>query len=169
MTTTTAPAQTRNLLHAATFVRNWMTQLVGTLSDEQMLHQPVPGANHALWIIGHSAWCDDQFLCSLAGTRPKSPAAWKDVFGNGSTPTAKRSDYPPIAEVKRALEKNRAALVRWIEGLDEAKLAAPLPDDWKSFAPTHGAFVAFLAAHEGAHVGQLTVIRKSLGMAPLMG
>ena len=128
------------------FVRNWMKQLLDTLSDEQMMHQPVAGANHAVWIIGHSAWCDDEFLSSLGGTKKTSPANWKGIFGNGSTPSSKTGDYPSVAKLRGALDSNREAFVKWVEGMDDAKLAEALPEDLQSFAPTYRALIAMLAA-----------------------
>ena len=164
---TTAGPQ--NAMHAMVFVRNWLKQLIDSLSDEQMLHQPVPGGNHALWIIGHLAWCDDLFWSQIGGFESTSPAEWKGIFGDGSTPSANASDYPPIDEMKRTFDRNRETLLGWLDGFDDAKLAEPLPDDWKSFAPTYEALIATMAAHEGVHIGQATVIRKSLGMKPAIG
>ncbi len=44
-----------------------------------------------------------------------------------------------------------------------------LTDDLQSFAPSHAALIPTIAWHEGMHIGQLTVIRKSLSLDPVFG
>src|SRR5579872_3247515 len=50
---------------------NWTQTALQAVFDgipaEQFLHQPFPGANHALWTMGHLATVDQYFLKSLAG------------------------------------------------------------------------------------------------------
>ena len=60
----------------------------------------------------------------------------------------------------------------WIPYLDDhraAAIAQPLPDDIKGFAANHATLMTTLAWHEGLHAGQLTIVRKSLGIAPKFG
>ena len=166
---TTAPQTTQaSGVTALAFVRNMLTQMLETLSDEQMLHQPVPGGNHALWIIGHLAVCDDMMRSMAGGGSSKASEEWTALFKDGSQPQPEASAYPPIAEVKAALEEWRQDLLDWFDSMDDAALLEPLDDEWKEFAPTRAALIASIAAHEAMHVGQLTVVRKSLSMKPVM-
>ncbi|MFQ5411966.1 MAG: DinB family protein [Phycisphaerae bacterium] len=151
------------------FSRQATMALIDTLSEDQFLHQPCPGANHALWIMGHLA-CSDEFFLNKLGDKPFDKfESWESKFFMKSLPTANASDYPPVAEVKEALANGRERLVGWYGTLDEATLLSPPPDDLKDFAPTHAALLSTIVWHEGMHAGQLTVIRKSLGLAPVFG
>ena len=167
--TASTTATAADLLTTLNFTRGWLGQLLEDIPADQMLHQVTPGGNHPLWIIGHLAWSDDFFRAELDGSAPTTPPAWKDLFGMGSEPTTDASRYPSVDELRQALDATRTALLDWFGGMDEAKLSAPLPDDWTSFAPTYGALVHIIAVHEAAHVGQLTVVRKSLGLKPVRG
>ncbi|MFQ5501703.1 MAG: DinB family protein [Phycisphaerae bacterium] len=154
---------------ALSFSRQATMSLIDTLSEDQFLHQPIAGANHAMWIMGHLACSDEYFLNKLGGKPFDKFEAWETKFFMKSKPTANASDYPPIAEVKEALAYGRERLVGWYGTLDEATLLSPPPGDLKDFAPTHAALLSTMAWHEGLHMGQLTVIRKSLGLAPVFG
>ncbi|MBT8486414.1 MAG: DinB family protein [Phycisphaerae bacterium] len=164
MTTTTANVDAATL----NFIRSWFDKLIETIPADKMFYQPVPTANHAAWILGHCAWCDDAFASSLFGTEATIPAEWKDMFGYGSEPSADASKYPAPAELKQAFVRCRETLMKQIEAMDDAKRSEPLPEDWAGFAPNYGALAAAIASHEGVHLGQLTVIRKGLGMKPAM-
>ena len=121
---------------ALSFSRQATMSLIDTLSEDQFLHQPIDGANHAMWIMGHLACSDEYFLNKLGGKPFDKFEAWEAKFFMKSQPTANASDYPPIAEVKEALANGRERLVGWYGTLDEATLLSPPPGDLKDFAPT---------------------------------
>ncbi len=135
-------------LAALGFARQALLGMIDALPEDKILHQPCQGANHAMWILGHLA-CTDEFFMK-------------------SKPTTNAADYPPIAEVKEILAHNREALISLFSNMDEARLRSPLPGDLNS-APSHAALIPTIAWHEGMHTGQLTVIRKSLDLAPVFG
>ena len=51
--------------------------------------------------------------------------------------------------------------------MSDAQLRSPLPEGFTGFATSFAALMSSLAWHEGLHTGQLTVVRKSLGLEPL--
>ncbi len=155
-------------LAALSFVRKLLDDMLDTLDDEQMMHQPVAEANHALWIAGHLAVCDDMMRTMLGGGDSVTPEAWADMFRDGTQPQSDAGAYPPVTDLRKALNDARRALLDWFSSMDDAALAGPLPDEWREFAPDYASLMASIAAHEAMHVGQLTVNRKSLGMKPVM-
>lgn len=167
-TTKTNPLLETGLTGLA-FARGATLGLLEAIPKDKLATPAFPGGNHALWIAGHLAVSDDAFLTALGGATSPLPARWKELFGTGSKPSAKAGDYPELKEVLAALSERRQALVTWLKSLDEAKLRAPLPEDWKEFAATHADLATSLAWHEGVHAGQLTSIRKALGLKPLFG
>ena len=139
------------------------------IPDGKWLHQPCKDGNHALWIMGHIANCDECFMAEL-GDRPKDNfKKWEGMFFMKSTPTTDAKAYPPLAEVKAAYGASREALVSWFKSMSPAQLESPLPEGWGDFAKTYAALMQSIAWHEGLHTGQLTVVRKSLGLAPKLG
>lgn len=143
--------------------------LLDEIADGQMCAQPFAGANHAMWIAGHLAWTESFFLAEL-GKRPTNfPAAWAALFGMGSEPKADRALYPSRAEVLASLAAQRELLVGWFRGMSPAQLESPLPAGWETFAPNYARLLTAIAWHEGLHGGQLTVVRKHLGIKPKFG
>lgn len=134
---------------------------------DKFLHQPFPGANHALWTMGHLATVDQFFLMNFAGRDPVTFEKHKTTFFAKSQPSPNAADYPPMDAVREYFQESRKAFRAWLESLDDATLSAPLPPEKQRFATTLGNLLARLVWHEGMHYGQLTVIRKSLGLAPI--
>ncbi|MCZ6816774.1 MAG: DinB family protein, partial [Planctomycetota bacterium] len=60
-------------------------------------------------------------------------------------------------------------LVAWFLSMSGERLAAALPEDWQVFAKSYGVLINTIAWHEGMHAGQLTVIRRELGLGPKFG
>src|SRR5579871_628003 len=134
---------------------------------DQLLHQPFPGANHALWTMGHLATVDQFFLTTFTKHDPALFEQYKTLFFAKSTPSPNAADYPAPEVVREYFQSSRQAFRAWIESLNDAQLTAPLPPEQQRFSPTLGNLLVRLSWHEGMHYGQLTVIRKSLGLAPV--
>lgn len=138
-----------------------------SIPEDKYLHQPFPGANHALWMMGHLATVDQFMLKLLAGRDAAIFEQYKTVFFAKSAPTPNAGDYPPIEVVREYFRTSRAEYRGWLVSLDDERLLAPMPAELQRWAPNLGDFLFRLVWHEGMHYGQMTVIRKSLGMAPL--
>ncbi len=153
---------------ALDFARRQTLRMVQDIPTDKLTYQPVPNANHALWILGHLARSDDLFQSELGGRKSVLDASWAKVFDTGTKPVSDRKTYPPIEQIKVGLDRSHKALVEWLASLDEQKLASPLPGDWAKFAPTYGDVAGSITWHEGFHAGQLSVIRRGLGLPPTM-
>lgn len=156
-------------LAALGFSRGVLLKLLDSVPADKMTSQPVADCNHALWVAGHIADTDDFFVKTLTGKPSGLPAGWQETFGGGSKPAPDPKAYPSIAEVKRVLADRREALLAYFRSLDRAKLQAAPPEKVKFFGPTVGSLAASIAWHEGLHSGQITMVRKGLGMPPLFG
>ncbi len=151
------------------FARQATLGLFEEIPDTKVCHQPFAGANHPLWILGHLSCYDEYFMKELGGRPYNQYEKWEKLFFMGSRPTPNPGDYPPIAEVKAALDKNRHDLLAWLRSLSDAELTKPIHGDLSQFAANRGMLMSTIAWHEGLHAGQLTVIRKSLGLSPKFG
>jgi hypothetical protein len=180
MATTTAAARTTTQrpaaatqLQALRFARGAFMMLLDGLQPDRLLAQAGSCINHPLWIMGHLAMTDDWVLNTVApraaGSRPAIPESWSKLFGSGSKPTSDARQYPPAAEVKKAFDDRRAALLSWVESLTAEQLARPTSDGWQTYAPTIGDIAPFIAWHEGYHSAQLAALRKALGLPAAFG
>ena len=156
-------------LAALAFARQMTVGFLDDIPKDKYVHQPMPGANHALWIAGHIAWTDDDFLSTFGVRDKKLPASWHKACGYQSKPTTKASDYPAMTEILDKLATLREELGNWFKSMSDEKMRSPLPEDWKTFAPNYAGLMNSMACHESLHAGQLTVVRKSLGLAPKFG
>lgn len=144
--------------------RRTTLKLVQDIPPDKLTYQPVPNTNHALWVLGQLACTDNFFLTSLGKLDPVIEESWNELFGMGSEPIDDPQRYPSLDEVKAGLEKARTALAAWFQSMDERQLLTPLPDEMSSFAPNFAALMCSIAWHEGFHAGQLSAVRRSLGL-----
>lgn len=154
---------------ALEFSRNVLLKLLDSIPADKLTAQPVPSCNHALWVAGHVADTDDFFWRTLTGRPSGLPAGWSEKFSGGSKPVNDPKAYPPLAEVKRVLADRREALLAYFRSLSRDALLAPSPEKLKFFGATLGFLPGSIAWHEGLHSGQITMVRKGLGMPPLFG
>lgn len=152
---------------------NWARKatlgLVEKTPSDKFLAQPWPGANHVLWNLGHIATVDDFFLATVTGQSPKLPAEWKGLFFMGSTPQASAAAYPAVGEIMDGMEERRSVLLDWFGALPESVLGQPTPEPIRDFAATLGVLPLTIAWHEGLHGGQISAIRRALGLEPAFG
>ena len=164
MTTATASGLFESGKATLELARRCTLKLADGIPPDSLCHQPVAKTNHALWVLGHLAWTDNLFLTTLAKREPVVDESWNKLFGMGSEPTGDPQAYPTLDEVKGRLEAAREALIDWFQSLDEQQLKSPLPDGMKAFASDYAGMMNSLAWHEGLHAGQLSAVRRSLGL-----
>ena len=156
-----------NVIFALKNARMNTLNLLKGFPEDKFMHRAVPGSNHALWILGHLAITDDYVVRALGGAEEsKLGEAWRAAFKSGQSISDDPGDYVPAAQVRKGFSLIRKSVMSYLEGLDEGVLAAELPEDRRAFGPTIAGALLFTAHHESVHSGQLTVIRRSLGMDP---
>lgn len=133
-------------------------------TDADMLVRPCPGANHALWQLGHLIKSEVGMVNACRpGAAAELPAGFADKFNAKTAAVDDPKMLASKAELLDLAEKVRAATLRWIRSLTEADLDRPTPDTLRKLAPTIGHIVMLLPDHTLMHVGQMQVIRRKLG------
>jgi uncharacterized damage-inducible protein DinB len=143
--------------------------MLADVPHDQWCLQAVPGANHTMWIAGHVAATDDMFLSRLTGQGSRLPEGWKELFGTGSKPQPDLAAYPAPEAVHQQLAERRQDLLSWFQARSEEELSAPVPTELQRFANNVADVMASVAWHEGFHVGQLSLVRRRLGLGPKFG
>lgn len=166
MSTPTAPTAAGHL-HQLRFARGATELLIKDIPEDKLCAQPGSGRNHVMYVVGHLACTDDFFLKEFGGKPFALPEAFHKMFGD--TPTSDASKYPPFAEVKKAFNERREAVIKWFEGMSEEQLNAPTPEKWQKYAPTMRDVAFFAAWHEGYHGGQISAARPAFGLGPALG
>ena len=138
-------------------------------SPEQWTHQICPNANHALWFVGHMATIDNFFISLIDKVRVRDEPGYRDKFGMGSHPSSSPGDYPAPMQVLDYMRDRRQELLSVLETLSDEDLAKSTPPGSPDFLPDYASVFETAIWHEGLHSGQVSMVRKSLGMPPLMG
>jgi len=138
------------------------------LTDADLLVRPVPGANHIAWQLGHLLQSGYSIVDGVApGVLPALPA---DFAGKYTTETAALDD-PAAFHTKQvymnAYEEQWSAIRKALEGMSEADLDKPAPEQFSSFLKTVGHAFSMQASHWLMHAGQWSVTRRKLGRTPL--
>jgi uncharacterized damage-inducible protein DinB len=156
------------LLAQLRIVRDTSEQMLKAFeTPEQWTHQVAPGTNHALWFAGHMATCDNWFIQMLDPKRAKPMEAWEPIFSMGSRPTNNPKLYPPVADVLDAMRERRATLIEALLSMSEQQLRAPVPEGMPDFVTDIASLAEGAIWHEAMHLGQVSVVRRALGHAPL--
>jgi hypothetical protein len=134
------------------------------LDEEAARRQVLPQTNPLLWIAGHLA--TTRFgIATMAGR--ERPLPWGKIFHRSAVLDV--AALPPLARVREAWQEISDLVVPRLYELTSAELAAlaprPFPIEDKSL---RGA-ITFLSYHEGYHIGQMSYIRRSLGLSGLVG
>ncbi|RMD60835.1 MAG: DinB family protein [Planctomycetota bacterium] len=156
-------------LHVMGVTRDLLGKALADFSGDALVAQPFPGANHALFIMGHLAVSDAFFLRTIGGTPTAVPEGWDELFGMGAEPKADIAAYPPEEEVRQAFTKAREELIEHFRSLDEDTLASTVNEPLNDVADCVAGLTSFIAMHDGMHTGQTLNLRKALGMPYLFG
>lgn len=138
------------------------------LTPEEFQHRPCLGANSAAWIVGHLASVDRTQLERLGVTPlPELPAGFKDRFATTrAAATGTQADFGPPGELIRLFDAHRDLLVANVHRLPAGELTAP-PQAASPLYTDRGEALLFMGLHTAMHLGQLSIIRRSLGRPPL--
>ncbi len=164
MTTATASSLREIAESAVELSRRSTLKMVADIPNEKFCEQPVPGANHARWVLGHLANTDNWFASTFGKRESVIDESWGKMFGMKTNPVSDPSGYPSVEDVKAALERARLSLIEALKSMDEQQVLAPLTEGMETFAPNLAGAMSTLAWHEGLHAGQLSALRRSLGL-----
>ena len=144
---------------------NLINKTLENLSDD-IAHKRVNDTGTSLhWIIGHIA----NSRHNVGGLFNAGTKFEKSDLFNGGTPLKEPSEYPPIKEIKKIFEDVSEKFMKRIEELTDDDINKKLENKLPVKDDTMLAAISFFSLHESYHVGQLSYIRKQLGMEGLTG
>jgi uncharacterized damage-inducible protein DinB len=138
------------------------------LKPEEFQHRPCLGANSAAWIVGHLTSIDRGQLERLGVENlPEVPAGFKERFATTrAAATGTQADFGQPEDLIRLFDRHRDLLIDNVHRIPASDLAAP-PAMPSPLFSDRGESLLFLGMHTAMHMGQLTIIRRSLGRPPL--
>ena len=157
-------------LNEIRLARAYTLRLVEDLADDDLFTMPL-GVTHVAWQLGHLAMAQYRLLLDrVRGERPEdklliSPDFLR-AFGKDSRPSSDRTAYPEPAEIRAVLAGVDQRAHAELSELDDARLAQPPLKPHPLFDTQLGS-LWWCARHEMMHAGQIGLLRRQLGRAPL--
>jgi uncharacterized damage-inducible protein DinB len=150
----------------------WVHEMTGKLcagfSEQQMLAQTCPSDNHLLWHIGHMATGYAFFAAMLDGKPSTLGEMYDKLFGWGSKPSGDYKTYPAHAEVRRIHDEQFNRMLRAAAAMSDADALGPTATDSGGFAKNKLDALQKCIWHEGWHQGQISSLRRALGLPGVM-
>ena len=153
------------------FAHAYTHTLIDDLPDEQWYQMPAAGVTHIGWQVAHIAYAEHVLVLGrVLGCSPEEsgllPDGFVALFGKGSQPTGDASRYPSAAQVREIYEGVHTRALDEIAELDDRLLDEISEPRHPAFRDKFGALL-WSARHELVHAGQIALLRRELGHAPL--
>ncbi len=135
---------------------------VGDFSEADMVVRPCDKSNHAAWHLGHMAVSTANLFNMVSpGCMPDPSSADKERYsGKGAH---LNDGFPPKEQLLQRIAQANDAVVAFMQKLPDAQWSTPTPQPLQGFAKTVGHLIYVQVPHLNMHVGQLQVIRRTLG------
>ena len=154
------------LVHNLTATQLMVQRFTADLQPSDYLHRPTPQANCAAWTVGHLALSDRHVLKQLGADLPPLPEGFDKRFSREEgCPQA--GDFGDVSTIVPIFNEHRTRLIEAVKQTTPEQFEKPLEKPHPMFK-TLGEYVSFMSAHTAMHVGQITVIRRSLGRPPVV-
>lgn len=152
------------------FAHRYTLTLLEGLSDDEWLWQPEGQPTHIAWQVGHIAMAQYGLtMIRIRGKEPDDerfmPSAFFKTFKKGSQPRAGTGGFRP-SEIRAIYEAVHAQTMQELTDIPDEVLDTKLPEPHAVFDTKMGSLF-FCAAHEMLHAGQIGLLRRCMGHAPL--
>jgi len=153
------------VLHSFAYCLDFLREQVSDVAASDMVAQPAGVTNHPAWVIGHLSYTF-QMLGGAIDVPPWLNDGWAARYGTGSVPIADVGLYETKDHALAALHDAQSRITRAVEGLNEARLNEPFPEEsYRNVFPTiRHALTQVLVGHTAFHVGQLSAWRRAMGL-----
>jgi hypothetical protein len=151
--------------------RLFTKQFLEGLTDAEWYWSPPQFTTHIAWQVAHIAvaeygLCLRRVRGRIAADEPLISEAFIEAFKLGSKPVAEPDKNPPLDEIRRVFETVHEQSVAELRCRTEAELDEPLAEPHPRFKTKWGA-IEFSPQHEMVHAGQIAMLRRLMGKAPL--
>lgn len=150
--------------------RRWTGNLLADIEEAHWFKPPAPGVGHVAWQVGHLAASQVVLVhvrCFDKAYTDHLSAGFRDTFGRGSKPVADPAAYPPISEIRATFDRIHRESIELISRMNPGELDSPTAGEPHPMFNTKASAIGMAALHESFHAGQIALIRRLAGKAPL--
>ncbi|HRX78582.1 MAG: DinB family protein [Planctomycetaceae bacterium] len=153
------------------FARSYTKSLLADVEPSEWFTIPEGCVTHLAWQVGHLAMA--QYGLCLFRIRGRQPvdtelmsSAFRKKYSKGTTPDSNPDKNPSPEEIMQVFERVYQQAMHEMGAYDDATLRAPVDMPYAAYATKLGALL-FCSHHEMIHAGQIGLLRRMLGKAPV--
>ena len=153
------------------FARSMMLPLLDDVQEADWFAMPGGMPTHLAWQVGHLAMAE--YGLALFRVRGRQEidldlmtSSFRKLFSRGSVPTADSSKYPAPAEILATLQRVHDQVLLELPTFTQEQMDEPVEMPYAVYANKLGCLL-FCSHHEMLHAGQIGVLRRLLGKAPI--
>jgi hypothetical protein len=165
----TAISPTARAAQAATNAHDILAKLIAEFPEDKAAYQSTPAENHLLWHVGHMIVTYQWFAAGLDGQPVGVSEQDNALFGMGSKPNPDARAYPSLASLRTRFEAAWKRFSTAAHALRDEDAGKPATIDSNGYLKDRLDVVEKCAWHDGWHAGQISTLRKSLGLKPMWG
>jgi hypothetical protein len=156
------------IIHSFAYALDYLCEQIADVAPADMVTHPAGIVNHPAWTVGHLAFTC-QMIGGVIGVSEWLPSDFGTRFGSGSVPVADASKYESKEQLIGKLRDAQSRIAHAVEGLSDARLDQPFPDPayLDVFPTVRHALTQVLVAHTAFHVGQVSIWRRAMKLAPM--
>ncbi|WP_158265002.1 DinB family protein [Blastopirellula marina] len=153
------------------FTDKMFRDFMNELTPELWFRMPAEGVTHIAWQVGHITIANYGLgMLRIRGKKAEDaslmPESYSQLFGRGSTPSPDQSVHPSVERMVEIYNKVNDKLIEEMETYTLEQLDEPSLPDHPLFKTKFDTLV-FLPYHAMMHLGQMGLLRRLAGNAPL--
>jgi len=155
------------------WIRQYSLQLIESVPHELWYVRPAGAVTHLAWQVGHLAVAQYGLMLFRQRGRVEidlelMPGWLRKNYGRGSQASeySEGAQCPAPAELLRHMQAIHAQAMLEVPQLTEATLAEPTEMPYTAYPIKLGALM-FCPLHESIHAGQIGLLRRLHGLAPI--
>jgi uncharacterized damage-inducible protein DinB len=151
--------------------REYTLPMLEGIGPDDWFRQPAEGVTHLAWQVGHIAMAQYRLaLERLRGERPEDAAIISPeqivVWFKGSTPDPDPAKNPTPDETLQVFHRVYDQVMKELPTFTEAQLDETIVKPHRLFTQKYDSLI-WCSQHEFIHAGQIGLVRRLLGRAPL--
>lgn len=153
------------------FAREYTRSLIADVEDQRWFTIPAGCVTHVAWQVGHLAMAQYGLcLFRIRGRRSEDAelmsSAFRKKYFKGTTPDPDPARNPEVGEIREVFDRVHNQAIAEMAHFEEADLQEPIDEPYAVYNTKLGGLL-FCSHHEMMHAGQIGLLRRLLGKAPV--
>ncbi len=162
---------TDGIIEQIKFARAYTLTMLADIDESDWFVMPAGAPTHIAWQVGHIAMAEYGLaLFRQRGRKPEDmdlmSSVFRKLFSRGSVPDMDAAKYPSPAEIRQTFDRVHEQALLEITTFTAEQLSQPCDPPTVGPATNMGALL-LCPMHEMVHVGQIGVLRRLMGKAPV--